>query len=232
MDVIQVAKDLAGNPAVTALLGALVGGWFTRGATLKAHDLNKRSARIESLTDTKNALTLLQVELRSAWGIYEKEYAPELLGLEDGYPFLVSWPIGENTFVIYESMPECLTQIAPSVAGAVVQMYMRVKGLVAMIEENNRYSEMASAAGLQRLETVLEDSMANGVIMDVEMAAKHNEFLNAWTEFQAVKIGMGNHADTMKELTREISESLPLLFDGLNVEVKKIDNEVVRLSKE
>lgn len=231
MDVYALLKSLFDSNFFSALVGAGIGGFFTSRATMRAHRLEKASADLESLAETKRALILLEVELRSAWDIFNLEYAPELLELPPGKPYLTVWPIGKNTFVIYHSMPQCLAEISPDLSIKIVQAYMRIKGMVAMIEENNRYSEAAAQAGLQRLDSMLAPILESGRELNEEDAARSQRFLEEYTEWQAIKIGMGQHADSLKLFTQELSRMLSSVFIGIQEEIDCLDKKLSKLNR-
>lgn len=226
---LETIGNFASNPAISALLGALVGGFFTRNAPFKAHSLSTRTAKIDRLTSTKSTLALLKLEIEAAWSVYHTEYAPELMALPEEAPYITSFEIGRDTFVIYDSMPECLIEIAPDVAGEVVQLFMRIKGLVAMIEKNNQYSELCSQAGLQKLDQIILTQLKNNAEITPETAEAHEKYLRAWTDFHAIKMGMGAHAYAMRTFTSELDRMVASALSGLAREIRKIDAEVFRL---
>lgn len=214
---------------LTALIGALVGGWFTRNATLKAHRLSTTSAQIESLTNTGNSLALIKAELKAAWGIYNKEYVPGLMELPDGGPYLTVWPIGKDSFVIFDTMPQCLSEISTDVSELVVQVYMRIKGIVAMVEQNNEYAELAYGIAIRRYDEILAPFVESGREIPGEELRGQQEYLEKYTKLQAIKIGMGEHADALKKITEELIVDVDAVFEGLGSEINKIDEKVARL---
>lgn len=219
-------KSLFDSNFFSALVGAGIGGYFTSKATIRAHRLEKSAADLEGLAETMRLLTLIQVELKSAWDIFNKEYAPGLLALPSGKPYITVWPIGEDSFVIYNSTPQCLANISPELAIQIVQAYMRIKGMVAMIEENNRYAEAASQSGLQRIDSMLATFFESGRELNEEDAARAQSFLEQYTEWQAIKIGMGQHADSLKLFTQELSKMLNLVFSGIQEELDCLEKKL------
>lgn len=226
MELQSIIKLVLDNSFITALLGALIGGWFTRNATYRAHALEKSTAQLESLKVARNSIALITVELKSAWNIYNNEYAKDLMELPEGEAYVTVWAIGQNPFIIYDSMPQCLTELSPELSELVVQMYMRMKGVVAMVEDNNKYAEAAKQAGVQKLDAVMANSNSAGAEMTVEQANQHGEFLEAWVQWQAVKTGMGVHADAMKHFTTELGESMAKVLCGLSKELKSMDGKI------
>lgn len=226
---VGVLRSEAFFALLTALIGALVGGWFTRNATLKAHRLSTTSAQIENHTNTKNSLTLIRAEIKAAWSIYNQEYAPDLLKLPDGDPYLSVWAIGRDSFVIFDTMPQCLSEISTDVSEMVVKIYMRLKGVVAMVEQNNEYAGLASGVGIRRYDEILAPFIESGREISGEELKKHQEYLGEYIKWQAIKIGMGEHADALKKLTKELVVDVDAVFEGLSAEINKFDEKVARL---
>ncbi|MBG6657354.1 hypothetical protein I5I82_08335 [Pseudomonas aeruginosa] len=226
---VGVLRSEAFFTLLTALIGALVGGWFTRNATLKAHRLSTTSAQIENHTNTKNSLTLIKAELKAAWSIYNQEYVPDLLELPDGDPYLVAWAVGKDSFVIFDTMSQCLSEISTDVSEMVVTVYMRLKGVVAMVEQNNEYTGLASGVGITRHDEILAPFIGSGKEVSGEELKKHQEYLEKYIKWQAIRIGMGEHADALKKLTQELVVDVEAVFEGLDVEISKFDEKVARL---
>lgn len=226
---VGVLRSEAFFSLLTALIGALVGGWFTRNATLKAHRLSTTSAQIENHTNTKNSLTLIKAEIKAAWSIYNQEYVRGLLNLPDGDPYLVAWAIGKDSFVIFDTMSQCLSEISTDVSGMVVTVYMRLKGVVAMVEQNNEYAGLASGVGVRRHDEILAPFIESGREMSGEELKKHQEYLEKYIKWQAIRIGMGEHADALKKLTQDLIVDVDAVFEGLDAEISKFDEKVARL---
>ena len=74
-------------------------------------------------------------------------------------------------------MPQCLEEIAPSLSVEIVQAYMRIKGIVAMVEENNGYSESTTQAGLRQLDNMVIPTLESGRELTKEDAEKSQKFL-------------------------------------------------------
>lgn len=226
MDIATTIKSIIENPAATALIGALAGGWFTLNATVRAHNLSRESTKSENLSATANSLSLIQVELQTAWNIYNLEYASELLEGEDGEPYLVTWPIGKDTFTIFNSMPQCLAEISPAVSSRIVEMYMRIKGLVAMIEENNKNVELARKAGLQKLDALMEIYVKNQVDFSTGISTPLDDFFEKYIYWEAKKTGMGEYADAIRLLTIDMRKKLSLIILELGEEIDCIKTKI------
>lgn len=231
MDLQSAINIIFNNSAIAALSGAIVGGIFTRKATLTAHKLNINKSQLNELTETKNSLSLIKVELKASWDIYCFEYEQGLMATPDSAPYLDRWAIGEKTFTIYESIPECLTKISTEVAEHVVQAYIRAKGLIAMIHENNRHSEIARNFATEQQNSALKTLNDNQILLTKEHAEEHMKSFKIFENLHAIQIGMGAHANAMKLLSIEITEKIKSLFDELDSEIQKIDLKISEIAK-
>ena len=194
----------------SALIGAVIGGMFTSRATRKAHDLESDRKKEDGLHTTANMLKLIRVELNAAWSIYEKEYAEDLRKLPAGTPHLFTLPIGQNPFPVFDSSPLHLVEIPPELSAKIVRIYMRMKGLVQMIEDNNR--ECAACADHARLEwqKAFEEARAGNYQVAQQKQNEVNAIYDRELRTFAAMLGMGTSADRLKSLTNELE---PLLIE-------------------
>lgn len=192
IEAIKELRQILENQAVIALLAALLGGLFTRKATLNAHKLNARHAQKESLTKARNAISLISVELKEAWHICKLEYVTDLMKLPTGAPYLCTWEIGQNPFIVYDSMPECLTEISPETSAKVVQTYMRVKGLVAMVESNNKNFERVKESGRRKLDSIISETITNQFDITKIDAQDHQDNYDLYIYWEAKKSEWAN----------------------------------------
>lgn len=196
--------DLFSTELVAGLGGALIGGYFTRRATLEAHKLERNSSQEAEDAVVKNTLSLIRVELATAWAIYQYEYVGDLESTPNGAPLLTTFPIGENPFPIYDSAPTLLASAPPEITSLIVRVYMRMKGLIRMIEMNNAEFELAK-------------SNARDALLMVSGAA-------TWSE------GRDTSGDLQNVYDAELSRSARLLGMEYNVPaLKDIAVEIAQL---
>ncbi|KSI85580.1 hypothetical protein BH593_11405 [Pseudomonas aeruginosa] len=65
--------------------------------------------------------------------------------------------------------------------------------------------------------------------MSGEELKKHQEYLEKYIKWQAIRIGMGEHADALKKLTQDLIVDVDAVFEGLDAEISKFDEKVARL---
>lgn len=190
-------KSLFSTDLISAFIGAIIGGLFTMWATTHAHALMAKTQRRNEQTMLYDTTKLIQVEISTAIKIFQEEYGKELQELADGEPYICVFPIGSNTFPIYDSSPACLSNLPPDLSELLVRIYMRAKGLIAMIEINNAESE--------RVQKLAQD-LLNERLPKISDIDRLNELYRQDISKQANIIDMGSTADGMKLLIAEILE--------------------------
>ncbi len=197
----------------SALSGALIGGLFTMWATHRTQkgdsDRAIRERRdIRAQVEDERQLTLantaqlILVEVTTAWNVYRGEYAAELMQIPDGVPYLCVFPIGDNSFPIFDSAPGSLAQLTIATSQQIVRFYMRAKGLISMINMNNLDTERARefANAELRKRSSQTESLAG---FETELAEISSRYAQD-SHRMASLLGMGSTADGLKGLTNEI----------------------------
>lgn len=183
------------------LVGAGIGGLCTFKGTKYAHRLavNKEAAaEHEKMVTT---LMLLRTEITTAWRIFWGEIGTEMIKQAPGTPYLSVFPIGESPFPIFNSAPQALNLLPRELAKDIVHFYMRAKGLIAMIQMNNRDYEQT----LQHARHVLYSYLARAREQDRDLPEKlQQEIFQSSVNYMAAMLGMGSLADGMRGLAREL----------------------------
>lgn len=193
---------------ISALIGAVVGGVLTMKATMMAHQLESKRISAEQNTILKNTLCLLKEELITAWKIYKEEYADELLALDDKTPYLNIFPIGANTFPIYDSAPSCLANAPPEITRDIIRIYMRIKGLITMVEVNNADFDKACEYGRNETERLRATIPQTAPIPNKEYVQLLQSSFENHRNVQASLLGMASTTEALKSLTKEIASTL------------------------
>lgn len=179
--------------AISAVIGAGIAGGFGFQATKRAHAYALEKSIAEEKAVTRQMLELLMVEIGTALKIFDTEYASELDQLPDGALYVCQFPIGENTFALYDAAPACMANFKPEVAANIVRIHTRIKGMVAMIKANNEDTTQAHAAARMELLSL------GGAALNDGQKIYRQLVMNA-----AVNLQMGSTADAMKRVAVEI----------------------------
>lgn len=189
----------------SAFLGALVGGFFTLYAARHSYRLEAEQNALTEATLLRDTAKLVTAEITTAFEIYMAEYGSELLEHPAGAPYVSILPIGANPFPVYDSAPACLSRLEPDLAASFVRLYLRAKGLIRMIELNNRDAERARDYGEGKLR-----HYAHAIASPPDEATTQRLQALFDTEVltNAEILGMGSTADGMRGVTAEIQQLL------------------------
>jgi len=185
----------------TGLVGALIGGAFTLKGATKAHELALKKEQVADNEKMVTTLMLLRTEISTAWALFKDEYSDELSQQAPETPYLTIFPIGASPFPIFDSAPQALNLLPPELAKDVVHFYMRAKGLIAMIEMNNRDYEQA----LQHARSLLLSHLERAREQNREMTNElRDQIFHGGVAFMAAHLGMGDTADGIRSLGQEL----------------------------
>ncbi|MBF4554840.1 hypothetical protein H7698_02055 [Pseudomonas sp. p50] len=162
-----------------------------------------------------NTLKLIKTELKVGWDIYESEYAVDLKKLQPGQPYLIIFPLGSNLFPIYDSAPAHLANAPIEISEEIVRIYMRVKGLVTMINNNNTKTAAVHARAMNVFQTLTDQARKEKVDFTQDFT-NHLQSRYEWhRDWEARTLDMGGDAESMKLLTEEIEQ----LLDSINTKL-------------
>ena len=157
------------------------------------------------------------------------EYGKEILSEEHGVPHIAVLPMGEENFVVYESLLTEVSLIDSSVAEKIVRIYSRARGLVENIKYNNSEAEQCLKAASDYIEKVdldLRSLAGRGAAEDVKQ-----EFYSNKAYEVAKIIGMGSTSQAVRELAGEIKIMLEDLIPAIEGVVIHLDGEVKAIRK-
>ncbi|MFJ3371003.1 hypothetical protein [Pseudomonas sp. NPDC086251] len=221
MAIFSTLSNLVSKEIFSAFLGAIIGGYFTSRATTKAHELNNDRQTEQEKTITNNTLRLIQVELNTAWELYNEEYVDTLLALPPGTPHLYTFPIGDNPFPIYDSSPPHLANVPSAISGKIVRIYMRTKGLIKMINENNRDCEIVFEYARNKWKEAFESVTASGRPVPKEIQDIVDHIFDKESQNMSRQMGMGASAEGLKDLTRELRDSILTISKDIDSYLKE-----------
>lgn len=200
---------------ISGLVGALIGGFFTLKAAIFTHHQVMRKEEAAEKEKMLTTLMLIRTEVATAWKLVKDEYANQLLDLRPDTPYLTFFPLGASPFPIFDSGPQALNLLPQALANDVVKFYLRAKGLIAMIELNNRSYHQALEHGRSLLTRYTEQAREQGRVLPDDM---RDEIFNGGTEYMASHIGMSDTANGMRALCLE----LEIVVNRITVKVNEL----------
>lgn len=191
------SMDTLINLAV-GLIGAGIGGFFTLKGAKHAHRLALEKEAVADHEKMVTTMMLLRTEISTAWQIFWDEMGNEVVAQTADEPYLAILPVGESPFPLFNSAPQALTLLPCDLAQDIVHFYMRAKGLIAMIEMNNRDYEQA----LQHARHLLDSHLVQDRDLPQQL---QQELFQDGVNYMAVMLGMGDSAEGIRGLARELA---------------------------
>lgn len=207
---------------LTGFGGAIIGGLLSIAASATAHKLAQRAKKHDESEATVNEIRLIKLEIEKLWTIYDNDLGGELESLSKLEPLMVTLPIGQNTFPIFDSRPACLAKLSPETASEVFYWYSRAKGIVKITQTNNK--NILKALEFAAPETLKLELMGH---IDIEckrseLERKHLDRLRGYAQ----RTGMLIDAQTMKGLHAELAKKTPLTIKLLEKDIAAFGKKV------
>jgi len=129
---------------VSAIIGALVGGYMSRKASLEATEqAHKNTIELQEKERKQTIKSLLRAifdEITTLWERYMWSIGEELEKLPKGKPLLLYYPITQEYFTIYNSNASLIGSIQDSyLRSYIVKTYYKAKSLIDSYRMNNDY---------------------------------------------------------------------------------------------
>lgn len=137
-----IAQNMFGF--ISALIGAVVGGYFTLKATDKAiREANAKENRQEE-KEVQNLLDALGVEIDALWSFHMHRIGRLIEELPDGKPLEIYYPLTQDYFTIYNSNAAAIGRIKdPALRKSIVITYNKCKKVVDGFIYNNELVQSA-----------------------------------------------------------------------------------------
>ena len=131
-------------PAISSIVGALIGGflagYFALKATKKAHQNNLLIQKKNEENVLKGVLQALHDEIETLIERYQETVGSHIESLEAGKPFLFYYPIFSDFFTVYNSNAFLIGKINDNdLRKLLVRTYVLAKGLVDSYQMNNEF---------------------------------------------------------------------------------------------
>lgn len=123
---------------ISALIGAVVGGYFTLKATDKAiREENAKEDRQEE-KEVQNLLDAIGVEINALWSFHMRRIGEKIEALTEGQSLDIYYPLTQNYFTIYDSNASMIGRVRdPQLREAIVITYNKCKKVVDGFKYNN-----------------------------------------------------------------------------------------------
>jgi hypothetical protein len=136
------------NEFLSALAGGIVAGIFSLFAIKQQLGAERSLRKDEADEKIRNLLLALYHELKAVWNLYMERTGRALEDTPEDKPFVVTVPISEKYYVLYDANAEHIGSI-PNAAlrDKIITTYTSLKSLKDSYLYNNQYIESMAASG-------------------------------------------------------------------------------------
>ncbi|MCX3183789.1 hypothetical protein NGI02_05340 [Escherichia fergusonii] len=123
---------------ITALIGAVVGGWFTlRGVELEAK-ITRAEAEKNSLELQLSVLKGIKGEIFTLISLYNKRMKDHIDGIGPGEALFVNFPVGDDNFTFYEQNAKMIAKLNDAARDSIINIYTYARSLIQSFKGNNQ----------------------------------------------------------------------------------------------
>ena len=196
---------------VIALVGAVIGGWFTlRGVDREAR-ITRDEAEKESLELQLSVLKGIKGEVFTLINLYDKRMRNHIDSISPGSIFIISFPIGDDNFTFYEQNAKVIAKLNDSPRDSIINIYTYARSLIQSFKGNNQL-----IVEYERILFDMADNNKNKDMYERLFAAKTNVMID--------------YAQGIKAIDAELSEVVSKGFNVINDEIEALQKKIKNAS--
>lgn len=196
---------------VIALVGAVIGGWFTlRGVDREAR-ITRAEAEKESLELQLSVLKGIKGEVFTLINLYDKRMRNHIDSISPGSIFIISFPIGDDNFTFYEQNAKVIAKLNDSPRDSIINIYTYARSLIQSFKGNNQL-----IVEYERILFDMADNNKNKEMYERLFAAKTNVMID--------------YAQGIKAIDAELSEVVSKGFNVINDEIEALQKKIKNAS--
>lgn len=196
---------------VIALVGAVIGGWFTlRGVDREAR-ITRDEAEKESLELQLSVLKGIKGEVFTLINLYDKRMRNHIDSISPGSIFIISFPIGDDNFTFYEQNAKVIAKLNDSPRDSIINIYTYARSLIQSFKGNNQL-----IVEYERILFDMADNNKNKEMYERLFAAKTNVMID--------------YAQGIKAIDAELSEVVSKGFNVINDEIEALQKKIKNAS--
>lgn len=123
---------------VTALIGAIVGGWFTLKGVDREAKITRKESEIESLELQLSVLKGIKGEVSTLLVLYNKRMQNHIENICPGGMLLLGFPIGDDNFTFYEQNARVIAELNDEPRDSIINIYTYTRSLIQSFKGNNQ----------------------------------------------------------------------------------------------
>ncbi|MBN3045267.1 hypothetical protein H4F47_20390 [Pectobacterium brasiliense] len=198
---------------ITALIGAVIGGWFTLRGVDREAKINRAEAEKESLELQLSVLKGIKGEVFTLIRLYNKRMQDHIDGIEPGEILPINFPVGDDNFIFYEQNAKFIAKLNDAARDSIINIYTYARSLIQSFKGNNQL--------VVEYEKILFDMADNN---------NNNKNKDMYERLYAAKIEvMVNYAQGIKIIDAELRDAISEGFNTIDQEIAAIQVKLTNL---
>lgn len=188
---------------ITALIGAIVGGFFTlRGVDREARNTRAEAER-ESIELQLSVLKGIKGEVSTLIDLYNKRMRESIDGISPGKMLLINFPVGDDNFTFYEQNAKVIARLNDTARDSIINIYTYARSLIQSFKGNNQL--------VMEYEKILFDM------------ADNNKNKDMYERLHEAKIEvMVDYAQGIKMIDSELMDVIDRGFNAIDKEISEL----------
>ncbi|MBB7680234.1 hypothetical protein HEM17_022245, partial [Escherichia coli] len=129
------------SSSLTALVGTLIGGWFTLKGVTQQAKLSKVETERESLELQLSVLKGVKGEVFTLINLYIKRMKTHIDNIKPGQMLILTFPVGDDNFTFYEQNANVIAKLNDSARDSIINIYTYSRSLIQSFKGNNKLIE-------------------------------------------------------------------------------------------
>lgn len=195
---------------ITALIGAVVGGFFTlRGVDREARNTRAEAER-ESIELQLSVLKGIKGEVSTLIDLYNKRMRESIDGISPGKMLLINFPVGDDNFTFYEQNAKVIARLNDTARDSIINIYTYARSLIQSFKGNNQL--------VMEYEKILFDM------------ADNNKNKDMYERLHEAKIEvMVDYAQGIKMIDSELMDVIDRGFNAIDKEISELQVNLTSL---
>ncbi|ENU5836494.1 TPA: hypothetical protein ACQ8JS_003093 [Klebsiella pneumoniae] len=196
---------------ITALIGAVIGGWFTLKGVDREATITRKEAERDSLELQLSVLKGIKGEISTLLVLYDKRMKVHIENIRPGNMLLLGFPIGDDNFTFYEQNAKFIAKLNDEPRDSIINIYTYARSLIQSFKGNNQL--------IVEHEKIL-----------LGMADKNNNADYYQRLYAAKQEVMIDYAQGIKAIDGEVRESISNGFANIDQEIVRLEDKLKNLS--
>lgn len=195
---------------ITALIGAVVGGFFTlRGVDREAR-ITRAEAERESIELQLSVLKGIKGEVSTLINLYNKRMRESIDSISPGEMLLINFPVGDDNFTFYEQNAKVIARLNDTARDSIINIYTYARSLIQSFKGNNQL--------VMEYEKILFDM------------ADNNKNKDMYERLHEAKIEvMVDYAQGIKMIDSELMDVINRGFNAIDKEISELQVNLTSL---